>query len=61
MGIEARFWGEADEAKGVPNPEPEYMALREIIRNDSRTIYAIETTAGVPRGGVGRFLWGNAG
>jgi hypothetical protein len=35
--------------------------LRSIIRRDGRTIYAIETAAGVPRGGVGRFLSGERG
>jgi plasmid maintenance system antidote protein VapI len=35
--------------------------LREIIRRDRRTIYAIETAAGTPRGGVGRFLSGERG
>jgi hypothetical protein len=35
--------------------------LRAIIRRDGRTIYAIETAAGLPRGGVGRFLAGERG
>jgi transcriptional regulator with XRE-family HTH domain len=35
--------------------------LRAILRRDGRTIYAIETAAGVPRGGVGRFLSGERG
>jgi hypothetical protein len=34
---------------------------RAIIRRDGRTIYAIGTAAGVPRGGVGRFLSGERG
>lgn len=35
--------------------------LRELIRRDGRTVYAIETAAGLPRGGVGRFLAGQRG
>jgi hypothetical protein len=46
-----------------PTPTPSTFSdqLRAIIRRDGRTIYAIETAAGVPRGGVGRFLSGERG
>jgi hypothetical protein len=46
-----------------PPPSPSTFSdqLRAIIRRDGRTIYAIETAAGVPRGGVGRFLSGERG
>jgi hypothetical protein len=44
-----------------PPPSTFSDQFRAIIRRDSRTIYAIETAAGVPRGGVGRFLSGERG
>jgi hypothetical protein len=69
--------GEADSSTAEPEPrESEPIPVesppspssstfsdqvRAIIRQDGRTIYAIETAAGVPRGGVGRFLSGERG
>jgi hypothetical protein len=50
-------------APSEPEPSPSTFSdqLRALIRRDGRTIYAIETAAGVPRGGVGRFLSGERG
>jgi hypothetical protein len=52
---------EAIPVEPTPSPSTFSDQLRALIRRDGRTIYAIETAAGVPRGGVGRFLSGERG